>query len=43
MEMRQTGEYFTKNARKTWPEPLNDTLTVLKSDADWILAMLREK
>ena len=43
MEMRQTGEYFTENARTTRPEPLTDTLTVSKSDAEWILAMLREK
>ncbi len=43
MEMRQTGEDFTENARKMLPEPLTDTLTVLKSDSEWILAMLREK
>ena len=43
MEMRQMGEYFTKNARKTRPEPLTDTLTVSKSDSEWILAVLREK
>ncbi|MCP3667740.1 MAG: hypothetical protein GY696_35485 [Gammaproteobacteria bacterium] len=43
MEMRQTGEDFAENARKTRPEPLTDTLTVLKSDSERILAMIQEK
>ena len=43
MEMRQTGEDFPKNVRKMRLEPLTNTLTVLKSESEWILAMLREK
>ena len=43
MEGRHRGDKFIKTVRGMQPDPLTTTLTMLKTESDWVLAMLREK